>query len=183
MYSPTFSQSLMLQCLMVGQAPWPLTHTAEPTKITRESLFLKYLCILPRSLLCVSLSATCACGANDAVIDVGAAVDCDLQTVVGVMVLCRLIIGIKLRSEEQRRSDTHCDYWQHIKLLSTHYFYTRLMLLELLMPLIFRAHYIIKLWSRNKMINIIEEWLFCYWGAVLGRNLIYATVHYYHLSY
>lgn len=31
MYRPTFSQSLMLQCLMVGQAPWPLTHTAEPT--------------------------------------------------------------------------------------------------------------------------------------------------------
>lgn len=31
MYRPTFSQSLMLQCLMVGQAPWPLTQTAEPT--------------------------------------------------------------------------------------------------------------------------------------------------------
>lgn len=31
MYSPTFSQSLMLQCLMFGHAPWPLTHTAEPT--------------------------------------------------------------------------------------------------------------------------------------------------------
>lgn len=30
---------------------------------------------------------TCACGADDAVVDVGAAVDGDLQTVVGVMVL------------------------------------------------------------------------------------------------
>jgi len=30
---------------------------------------------------------TCACGADDAVVDVRAAVDCDLQTVVGVMVL------------------------------------------------------------------------------------------------
>lgn len=31
---------------------------------------------------------TCACGADDAVVDVGAAVDGDLQTVVGVVVLC-----------------------------------------------------------------------------------------------
>lgn len=30
---------------------------------------------------------TCACGANNAVVNVGAAVDCDLQTVVGVVVL------------------------------------------------------------------------------------------------
>lgn len=30
---------------------------------------------------------TCACGADDAVVDVGAAVDGDLQTVVGVVVL------------------------------------------------------------------------------------------------
>lgn len=31
---------------------------------------------------------TCARGADDAVVNVGAAVDGDLQTVVGVMVLC-----------------------------------------------------------------------------------------------
>lgn len=49
---------------------------------------------------------TCACGADDAVVDVGAAVDGDLQTVVGVMVLRRLVIRIKLRREEQQRSDS-----------------------------------------------------------------------------
>lgn len=38
MYSPTFSQSLMLQCLMVGHAPWPLTHTAEPTEQSRRHM-------------------------------------------------------------------------------------------------------------------------------------------------
>lgn len=67
---------------------------------------------VPSSHLCVyvSLRVTCARGANDAVVDVGAAVDCDLQTVVGVMVLRRLIIRIKLRREEQQRSDRHCDY-------------------------------------------------------------------------
>ena len=48
---------------------------------------------------------TGACGADDAVVDVGAAVDGDLQTVVGVVVLRRLIIRIKLRREEQQRSD------------------------------------------------------------------------------
>lgn len=35
MYKPTFSQSLMLQCLIVGQAPWPLTQTADPTETSR----------------------------------------------------------------------------------------------------------------------------------------------------
>lgn len=53
---------------------------------------------------------TCACGADDAVVDVGAAVDGDLQTVVGVVVLCRLIIRIKLRRERQQSSDRGCAY-------------------------------------------------------------------------
>lgn len=39
-------------------------------------------------------------------VDVGAAVDSDLQTVVGVMVLRRLVIRIKLRGEKQQRSDS-----------------------------------------------------------------------------
>lgn len=39
---------------------------------------------------------TCARGADDAVVDVGAAVDGDLQTVVGVVVLRRLVIGVEL---------------------------------------------------------------------------------------
>lgn len=50
------------------------------------------------------MCGTCACGADDAVVNVGAAVDGDLQTVVGVMVLRRLIIRVKLRREEQQRS-------------------------------------------------------------------------------
>lgn len=48
---------------------------------------------------------TCARGADDAVVDVGAAVDGDLQAVVGVVVLRRLIVWVKLRAEEQRSSD------------------------------------------------------------------------------
>lgn len=58
----------------------------------------------------VSVCVTCACGADDAVVDVGAAVDRDLQTVVGVVVLRRLIVRIKLRREEQQRSDSGCAY-------------------------------------------------------------------------
>ena len=51
------------------------------------------------------MCVTCAGGTDDAVVDVRAAVDCDLQTVVGVVVLRRLIIGIKLRRGKQQRSD------------------------------------------------------------------------------
>lgn len=39
------------------------------------------------SMCIVHARSTCACGADDAVVDVGAAVDGDLQTVVGVVVL------------------------------------------------------------------------------------------------
>lgn len=30
----------MLQCLIVGQAPWPLTQTADPTEINRTEIYL-----------------------------------------------------------------------------------------------------------------------------------------------
>lgn len=49
---------------------------------------------------------TCARGADDAVVDVGAAVDGDLQTVVGVVVLRRLVVGVELTGGgEERMSD------------------------------------------------------------------------------
>lgn len=56
------------------------------------------------------MCGTCACGADDAVVNVGAAVDGDLQTVVGIMVLRRLIIRVKLRREEQQRSHSGCTH-------------------------------------------------------------------------
>lgn len=51
---------------------------------------------------CISFppSLTCTGAADDAVVNVGAAVDCDLQAVVGVMVLGRLIVRIELRQEK-----------------------------------------------------------------------------------
>lgn len=58
---------------------------------------------------------TCARGADDAVVDVGAAVDGDLQTVVGVVVLRRLVVGVELTGgeEEQRRSERSLVKLQH----------------------------------------------------------------------
>lgn len=58
----------------------------------------------------VSVCVTCARRADDAVVDVGAAVNGDLQTVVGVVVLRRLIVRIKLRRGKQQRSDSGCAY-------------------------------------------------------------------------
>jgi hypothetical protein len=45
---------------------------------------------------------TCACAANDAVVYDGAAVDRDLQAVMCVVVLGRLIIGVELRQRDKR---------------------------------------------------------------------------------
>lgn len=42
------------------------------------------------------MCVTCAGGADNAVVYVGAAIDCNLQTVVGVMVLRWLIIWVEL---------------------------------------------------------------------------------------
>lgn len=82
----------------------------------------------------VHARSTCACGADDAVVDVGAAVDCDLQTVVGVVVLRWLIVGIELRGEEQPGSESGTAYWQNTKLLSTHYIHAVRSLLEASVP-------------------------------------------------
>ena len=52
--------------------------------------------------MCVRKDVTCACAANDAVVYDGAAVDGDLQAVVCVVVLGRLIIGVELRQRQTR---------------------------------------------------------------------------------
>lgn len=44
--------------------------------VLMDAVFFLSVCIL-----------TCACGADDTVVNVRAAVDCDLQTMVGVMML------------------------------------------------------------------------------------------------
>ena len=61
MYRPTFSQSLMLQCLMVGQAPWPLTHTAEPTGgggITNTPVYVNIVPFITVTLSTVGSAST-----------------------------------------------------------------------------------------------------------------------------
>lgn len=52
---------------------------------------------------------TCARGAYDAVVDVGTAVDGDLQTVVRVVVLRRLVVRVELRREPRVASQTQRD--------------------------------------------------------------------------
>lgn len=42
MYKPTFSQSLMSQCLMIGSAPLPVTHTAAPTKKEKNKFYSNF---------------------------------------------------------------------------------------------------------------------------------------------
>lgn len=71
---------------------------------------------------------TCARGADDAVVDVGAAVDGDLQTVVGVVVLRRLVVGVELtggREEERWRSESSL-----VKLQPAHHIQAELSLQE-----------------------------------------------------
>lgn len=82
----------------------PSFHTVTPNSQNQNNLKHKHnVTVAPTSDQPVFV--TCARGADDAVVDVRAAVDGDLQTVVGVVVLRRLIVRIKLRKEEQQRSD------------------------------------------------------------------------------
>ena len=74
----------MLQFLMVGHAPWPLTHTAEPTAEPENRVSAKRIKIQEAEALkhwnpdMQVVILTCSCAADDAVVDEGDAVDRDL---------------------------------------------------------------------------------------------------------
>lgn len=50
------------------------------------------------------LDVTCTGAANDAVVDNGAAVHCDFQAVMGIVVLGRLIIRVELQDGGRERA-------------------------------------------------------------------------------
>lgn len=53
------------------------------------------------------MKCTCAGAADNAVVDVGAAVNCDLQTVVSIMMLCWLIIRVELKVKQKKSNITN----------------------------------------------------------------------------
>lgn len=110
----------MLQCFIVGQAPWPLTQTADPTETSRTEIYWytvvhvtiykkknknqnntisadKNIQGLAHGFKLHQRIITCACAAYYAVVNDGAAVDCNLQAVVCVVVLGGFIIRIELQ--------------------------------------------------------------------------------------
>ncbi len=60
-------------------------------------------------MLVKQIKHTCAGTADNTVVDVGAAINCDLQTVVSIMVLCWLIIRVELGVKQKYY--THSKTW------------------------------------------------------------------------